>query len=360
MASLSKRNGVYSIMYRDINKSQRRITVGSVTATEARKYLRKIEEDLATQKLGMQVPAKIKLTEFWDEYLAYVKTNQSLKTYKQKEHAINNFKRLLNTSTLLKRITFLHEITPATIEKYKTFRLKDGVTNRTVNIDLHALSNSFKVAKEWNYIVNIKTVSKLSVQKKEARFLSIEELDELYSKASNYLKQVITLYVLSGMRANELLNLKWEHIDFTGNILKIANTDSFTTKSKKDRTIPMTRKLREVLLCLYNTYVDPASDKPSSREEYQKTYVLCHPDGSQIKCVRKAFSKLVSRANLSGVTLHTLRHTFASHCLLNGGSMLAVKELLGHSRITTTEIYTHLNQEFKAETVNKLSGLLIG
>jgi len=60
---------------------------------------------------------------------------------------------------------------------------------------------------------------------------------------------------------------------------------------------------------------------------------------------------------IENVNIHTLRHIFASHCILNGIDILSVKEFLGHSRVTTTEIYTHLNQTFKSDQIQKLDGL---
>lgn len=359
MASLSKINGVFYAMYR-VNGKQFKKRIGAVPKTTALKCFLKLEEDLACTRMGLTLPKKIAIDMFFEEYLQYVKLNQAHKTYIQKKSSVNNFKHFMEDNhRKYRHLTQLHNITPDIIENFKLYRKVTGVTNRTINMELNCLSNSMRFAEEWGYLFVPMRIKRLPEQRKQPRYLSKEELRYVMESASAYLKQVITLFVLTGMRASELLNLKWEHVDFANNTVRVANTVTFTTKNKKDRIIPMNIHLRKTLIYLYDHYIDPNLDIASERQPYQRTYVLCSRDGSRIVCVRRAFTRLMDRLNIKGVNLHTLRHTFASHCVLNGVDILTIKEFLGHSRVTTTEIYTHLNQMFKSDQIQKLDGLLI-
>jgi site-specific recombinase XerD len=359
MASLSKVNNVYQIMYR-LNGKQFKKTIGKVSRTIANKALVKIEEDIALTKLGLNMPRKVELNGFFDEYLQYVKLNQAKKTHTQKVAAIKKFKRfLVSNKRRYNHVQYLHTITPDVIENYKMFRREEGVANRTINIELFCFSNFMKFAEEWGYLIAPMKIKKLPEQRKQPRYLSRQELLLIMDNASNHLKQVVTLFVLTGMRSAELLNLKWEHVDFASNTIKVANTNTFTTKNKKDRLVPMNGHLKQTLIYLYDHYIDQNVDIIYERKEHQKVYVLCNRDGSNIKCIRRAYSRLMDKLNIEGVNVHTLRHTFASHCVLNGVDLLTIKEFLGHSRVTTTEIYTHLNQTFKADAIKKLDGLLL-
>jgi len=82
--------------------------------------------------------------------------------------------------------------------------------------------------------------------------------------------------------------------------------------------------------------------------------VICKPDGSKISSIKKAFRRLLERLHIPNASLHTLRHTFASNCVMNGVDLYTVKELLGHSSIKTTEIYAHLSSQFKQAAIEKI------
>ena len=108
-----------------------------------------------------------------------------------------------------------------------------------------------------------------------------------------------------------------------------------------------------------NHFVDPNTDVLSVRADYQMTYLICSKSGGRIGCVRKAYKRMLNRLGVENASLHTLRHTFASMCVMNNVDLYTIKEFLGHSRVTTTEIYTHVSQEYKLNSIEKITSDII-
>ena len=257
-----------------------------------------------------------------------------------------------------RNIQYLHEITTLVVEQYKLFRLNTGVANRSINIELNLISNAIKTATEWGYRVGDVSVKRLRESKKLPRYFSKTEIELLLGNASRYMHQIITISLFTGLRINELLNLKWEHINFEDSCLYIVNTDSFHTKTRRDRVLPMNSYLKQYIMMMKKQYVDPNTDRLSARTEAQTQYLISAKDGGRVGCVRKAYKRLLNRLGIENASLHTLRHTFASLCIMNQVDLYTIKEFLGHSRVTTTEIYTHINQEHKLNNIEKLSGII--
>ena len=97
----------------------------------------------------------------------------------------------------------------------------------------------------------------------------------------------------------------------------------------------------------------------SIRHADQKEYLFCLPDGSRVKSIKNSFKKACTRAGIKA-TPHTIRHTFASHLVMNQVDLVSIKELLGHTSISTTMIYSHISNEHKSNSVSKLPWLING
>jgi integrase len=237
------------------------------------------------------------------------------------------------------------------IEDYIKTR-KDKVRPRTVNIELTYLGAMFRRAIEEKYLFKenpIKSVEKLKVPKRHPRFLSVEEMQRLWDAASAWVRIFIVISTHSGMRAGEVSNLRWRDIDWGRNIIKIP-----ITKTNRERELPMTPVLRSTLSWFRLNFIDFRRMITLERKPEQMEYVFCDLNGNKINSFRGGFRKARLKAGINDITIHTLRHTFASH-LANGGTpLLTIKDLLGHTDIKTTTIYAHLSNEHLQNAVKQI------
>jgi integrase len=144
--------------------------------------------------------------------------------------------------------------------------------------------------------------------------------------------------ILTGMRRGEILSLKWDQI--RGGFIYLEKT-----KTNESRQIPVSDALEALFKDI--------RQKDGLRYEHVFTF-----RGKPIeRDLHVGFNAAVKRAGLVGFRFHDLRHTFASQMVLNGGSLKAVQEILGHKSMTMTLRYAHLTGESKRKAVNLLSGL---
>lgn len=145
-----------------------------------------------------------------------------------------------------------------------------------------------------------------------------------------------TLYA-TGIRVSELINLKLENIHEDLQLIKVLG------KGSKERLIPIS----DVALSWINKYKEEVRDPLLLKKGVNSEYLFLNNRGTSL--TRQAVWQIIKRyCKMAGiekdVTPHTLRHTFATHLLENGADLRVVQEILGHSDISTTQIYTNLTQ----------------
>ena len=152
-------------------------------------------------------------------------------------------------------------------------------------------------------------------------------------------KAMIEILYATGMRISELVNLKLTDVDFNRSVLKVFG------KGSKERLVPYGEKAAEAL----DIYL-------RDRKRSDSKNVFLSNRGSQI--TRGAFWQrikiYIKRENLkSSISPHTLRHAFATHLLNRGADLRSVQILLGHSDLSTTQIYTHIAKQRLGEILKK-------
>jgi site-specific recombinase XerD len=283
----------------------------------------------------------ITLRIFEDEYINYVKANLSPSYVRSIQ---SSFVHLNNFLGIQKVIS---EIKLKDAEKFMIWL--QGKTKRGYRVYYRTLKAAFNKALEWDYISENPFVKvKLpKVQRVAPKYVTGDRLSVICEKINNeFVRAIIKTAFYTGLRLNEVVNLRWNNIDLERRLI-IVGDEHFTTKSKKQRCVPICEELIKLLKVL------------SERQEVNEGFVFCKPDGSAYtgdyasKCFKDACRTL---GNDEGIHFHSLRHSFASNLVQKGVSLYVVKELLGHSSISTTEIYSHLNVESLREAVKKLDG----
>jgi integrase/recombinase XerD len=187
------------------------------------------------------------------------------------------------------------------------------------------------------------------IGRKLPEVLSIEEIDNLIaaidlSKKEGLRNRAIleTLYSC-GLRVSELINLKFSDLFLDEGFIRVIG------KGNKQRLVPASPSVENEIFTYKHEIRDFQNIKPGN-----EPYVFLNRRGAKLTRVMifTIIRELSDRINLSKtISPHTFRHSFATHLLEGGANLRAIQEMLGHESITTTEIYTHLDQRFLREAI---------
>ncbi len=187
------------------------------------------------------------------------------------------------------------------------------------------------------------------IGRKLPEVLSIEEIDSLIqavdlSKKEGLRNRAIleTLYSC-GLRVSELINLKFSDLYLEEGFIRVLG------KGDKQRLVPASPSVKNEILTYKHEIRDFQDIKPGN-----EPYVFLNRRGAKLTRVMifTIIRELSDRINLTKtISPHTFRHSFATHLLEGGANLRAIQEMLGHESITTTEIYTHLDQRFLREAI---------
>ena len=187
------------------------------------------------------------------------------------------------------------------------------------------------------------------IGRKLPEVLSIEEIDQLIeaidmSKAEAHRNKAIleTLYSC-GLRVSELVNLKFSQLYFEEGFIRVIG------KGNKERLVPVSESVEHEIK-VYSDHVR----RHQMIQPGNENIVFLNRRGAQLTRVM-IFTIIKDLAKSIGlkktITPHTFRHSFATHMIEGGANLRAVQEMLGHESITTTEIYTHLDQRFLRDAI---------
>jgi len=212
---------------------------------------------------------------------------------------------------------------------------------------MRTLKAAFNIAIEWKYIISnpfVKVKFKKG-QKKKPVFITRDDLGKILNQTeSQQMKDIFIFAFNTGCRLGEIKHLRWQNIDIKKNIIIIGD-ELFTTKNEKQRIIPINKELLSILKAL-----EKKKRKPQNCVFGKTNTFPFHND-----YVSRNFKKACRKAKMSEeIHFHTLRHSFASNLAIKGVPIIVIKELLGHSSITTTEIYSHTNIEALQRAVKQL------
>lgn len=276
--------------------------------------------------------------DYINEYIDYLKIDKkySLNTIMSYKNDLSKFVLFIND----KDITCLNK--KDVISFIENEKLNDK-SARTISHDLIVIKNFYKYLLKEQIIKVDPTIDiELPKLKKSLpHTLSFDEIDkildiELNDKYSYRNKAMLELMYSSGLRISELVNLKMQDIDLEDDIVRIYG------KGSKERIVPIGDYAIKYLKKYIYEY------RSSLMHNKVSDYIFLNSRGDRIsrQAMFKLIKKIIRDKNIKkNVSPHTLRHSFASHMLENGADLRSIQELLGHSDISTTQIYTHISNK---------------
>ena len=336
--SKSKKSPYYQITF-EVNGKRTTVSTGTAKKKEAENFLAsfnpEVKKEIPTKKTS------IKLSSFIAEYKTYVKNTYSEKYLTKAVTPSFNRLQAFLPDTQLEYITSKN-IDQFISSVYAKSKFAASLYHRT-------LKAAFNKAVIWNYIQEnpFNKIKSPKVVKSFPLYLSEAELILILNKTEHQLlKDIFTTAFYTGMRLNEILNMKWNWIDFTQNIITVKNSEDFKTKNKRERIIPIHNKVHSIL----KSHLPLIKQSTTTVVFYRKAGIKLNGE-----FISKQFKKTVRSAELNeNIHFHTLRHSFASNLVQRGVNLYVVKELLGHEDIKTTQVYSHLTQQNLSAAVNQL------
>ncbi len=239
------------------------------------------------------------------------------------------------------QITDIKDIDSKIIRTWIITLVEEGLSARSINRKISSLKSFFK------YHNRIKTISYNPTQqitapkiaKRLPEFVAQEDMERLFNEdlfADTYEgwrdRVIIELFYSTGMRLSELINLKFQDIDFYEKSIKVLG------KRNKERIIPLgniaIEALRKYLLFFESEF--------GETKKYLPIFVTSKANKIYPKAVYKIVRKYLDMVTtIDKRSPHVIRHTFATHLLNNGADINAIKEILGHSSLAATQVYTH-------------------
>ena len=230
---------------------------------------------------------------------------------------------------------------------------ENKAASKTINRKISTLKSFFKYLLKMELIdaSPVSSVSALKVNRRLPSFIEQKDMDVLFSEVSfpftregkmNFM--ILEIFYQTGIRISELINLKEHNIDKSSGTLKVLG------KGNKERIIPINNQLIKLL-------EDYLLEKRKEFPESSNIYLFVGKSG---KMLYPKYVYNMVKMNLGKVSTnerkspHVLRHTFATHLTNNGAPINAIKELLGHSSLAATQVYTHNSIE-KLKEVHKLA-----
>jgi integrase/recombinase XerC len=279
---------------------------------------------------------------FIGKFIRYIESEKRLSQHTVTSYKtdLNQFFSYLNDYSSTESV---EDISFKLIRNWITFLFESGLTSRTINRKISSLKSFFKFL-EISDLISFNPTLKIISPKNSRKLPSIVEqidLNQLLDKKyfdDGFIGDrdllIIEVFYLTGIRLSELIEIKTHNLDFKNCSLKVLG------KGNKERFVPLSFDLLSKLDLFIKNYKikDYLFSNLLKKKLYpKKVYRIVNYYISLVSSVKKR-------------SPHVLRHSFATHMLSNGADINAIKEILGHSSLSATQIYTH-------NTVEKLKSV---
>ncbi len=340
----------YRLRYR-LNKKLHVITLGDaavLSADEARnlatELIRTVKHGISPKNYSRSSQGPTIADFFLEKYLPYVKSYK--RSWDTDESMLRNH--------LVPKLGSKHmgNLSPPDVAIFLETMRAQGYALGTCNRALVLLRYGYELAIRWkvmDVVSNpVKEIKNLRDDNKIERFLSDEQARKLLiavrQSESPMLEYIVLFLIYTGARKQEVLDAKWQDIDWDKKSWRLPKT-----KSGKVRHIPLSTNAYEVLVKLRNMLLEGCWGlqlKPIGLEPEPNQHIFMNVrTGKPYVSFFYSWNAARVRAGLSDFRVHDLRHSFASFLVNAGRSLYEVQELLGHADIRTTSRYAHLNRE---------------
>lgn len=292
----------------------------------------------------------------WDNaiesYKTYLILEKSLSS-NSVEAYLNDINKLAKYCATEHKVETPDEVTYDILKDYLIYVSNVGVTNRTQARCISSIRSFFKFLVFDGKLESNPTrlLEAPKIGRKLPNILTVEEIDsmlnavEMYKPEGQRNKAIIEMLYSCGLRVSELISIKISNINYRTGTVKIDG------KGNKERLIPLSKNAKAEIkqyLKVYRDYLDI--------EKGYEDILFLNKRGTALSRVMvfNIIKHLANRAKIKkNVSPHTFRHSFASHLVSGGADLRAVQDMLGHESILTTEIYTHLDDNYLKDTITK-------
>ncbi len=308
--------------YVEFDSGERR-SLTTKDKVKARRMFRKLEREYLDKKITMLTGVQSKpLGEYRDEFLEWSENNQPYSTFRANRLALKKLIRQAGEKISLHRLTLKH------LDMMITAARKKGVKTRSINNYIRHARSSLNKAVEWRYVRRnpLTGAKELPISRTRPKFLTRNQVPRYIASIKDVdLRRLVVAYLATGRRRSELLRLEWKDVDLK------KNRYTVTVKGNKKQEYPINTVFRAALLSI-------------GKKEGRVFNRWKHPD-----TISHMVKDALVAAGFPNLSLHSLRHTYASLKVLEGRTLKEVQELLGHSEQRTTEIYAHIEDDHLAE-----------
>jgi len=283
----------------------------------------------------------------FDQYLNYLKSERSysVHTITAYSHDLQQFYNFLDKNFGLNRCT------PDEIDRQKLRSFLANLKNQnfratTLNRKIACLKSFFKFLFVNKIIKSNPAIGlySLKTEKKIPTTISYEHIKEAieFIDTTDIIglrdRVIFELFYGTGIRLSELANIRTSDIDMVNNEIRVLG------KGKKERLVPLGKIAKSTVQAYLQRRHELLQDKSNQNAN---NYLLLNRYGKTLnpRGIQRRVAKYLLLVVSSGAHPHSLRHSFATHLLDAGADLVAVKELLGHSSLSTTQIYTHVSSE---------------
>lgn len=247
------------------------------------------------------------------------------------------------------------KITSEVIRRYRLWL--NRYKNETTNEELSLITQSYHLIALRGFLTYLsrRNITSLAADKiilpktirKQVTFLQYDEvvrmINQIPTDAEAGLRDraIVELLFSSGLRVSELVNLNRDHINLSRREFMVRG------KGQKDRPVFISKSAAEHV----SSYLDVRTDSlPALFLSYSRRNAAPNLSGDYRRLSARSIQRMISQyARLAGITKHvsphTMRHSFATDLLMNGADLRSVQSLLGHSNISTTQVYTHVTDQ---------------